>query len=631
MGENTDVPPRVELLAPAGTAAIGMAAIQCGADAVYIGAGRFGAREKAANPTRDIEALCRHAHKYWARVYAAVNTLLTDAELPQALGLIQDLYHAGVDGVIVQDPGLLELSLPPVPLIASTQMHNHTPERVAFLESVGFSRVILARELSLSQIAAIRGRTSVELECFIHGALCVGYSGQCYFSHAIGGRSANRGACAQPCRRPYRLVDGRGHAVGPEAHWLSLKDLNLSSDLAALLDAGVTAFKIEGRMKGRDYVINTTAHYRKLLDNLLEQRQRRAAASGKTRLDFTPDPERTFNRGFTRFFIQGRNRDMAALTTPKSLGAFMGEVASAGPDGFTLSRRKSAFHPGDGICFFNGQGGFQGTTVCRVEGDRVVPDRMDGIGKGVRIYRNHDHEFRRRLAHTRSRRYLRIRLALSETPEGVALSAVDEDGNRAEAVLVMEKQPARQPGAALETLNKQLRKWGAGDFACEDLTLDMPHPLFIPVGRLNDLRRRVEAGLMAERERSRPVCLKPIVKNNHPFPEQQLTHKGNVLNRASEAFYRRHGAKVLAPAPEAGVDLTGQVVMTAKYCLLFQLGACLRDPRAKQLALPLALVDRENRKWRVLPRCDACEMDIMMMGFGKPGPRGRLGGAPGSK
>ena len=297
---------QIELLSPARDLETGMAAINCGADAIYLGPSRFGAREAVGNPLEDIERLAAYAHKYWAKVYVTVNTLLHDEELEDVQKLVSQLYQAGADAMIIQDAGLLELDLPPLPLFASTQMHNHTPERVAFLEKVGFQRAILARELTLDQIREIRARTHIELETFIHGALCVSYSGQCYMSYAIGGRSGNRGQCAQPCRRLYSLVGADGKTVANNRYLLSLRDLNLSQSAGDLIDAGICSFKIEGRLKDKSYVMNVVGYYRRLLDEILKQRNLRPSASGAVHLDFEPNPNKTFNRGYTTYFLHGR-------------------------------------------------------------------------------------------------------------------------------------------------------------------------------------------------------------------------------------------------------------------------------------------------------------------------------------
>ena len=326
----------IELLAPAKNLEAGTNAIDCGADAVYIGASRFGARSSVGNSVADIEQLARYAHTYWGRVYVALNTILYDDEFPEALSLIRQLYEAGIDGLIVQDMGLLECDLPPLPLIASTQTHNVTPEKIAFLEQVGFQRVILARELNLEQITAIRAATTVELECFVHGAVCVCYSGQCYMSYASGGRSGNRGECAQPCRKAYRLKDGSGKIIGDRRYFLSLKDMNRSEYLKELIQVGVSSFKIEGRLKDSAYVKNIVSYYRRRLDSVLEECGLSKSSSGTTSIDFIPNPAKTFNRSNSSYFLKDSREQVGSLNTPKSTGECIGRIASVGKRFFTL-------------------------------------------------------------------------------------------------------------------------------------------------------------------------------------------------------------------------------------------------------------------------------------------------------
>ncbi len=608
--ENT--PARIELLAPAGNLGSGIVAVNCGADAVYIGAQRFGAREKAGNSVKDIEALCRYAHQYWARVYVTINTLLTDEELPEARRLIDNLYQAGIDGLIIQDTGLLEMDLPPVPLIASTQMHNHTPERVAFLEKVGFSRAILARELTVEEIRAIREQTStIELECFVHGALCVAYSGQCYLSYAIGGRSGNRGACAQPCRRAYTLVDGNGQVVEADAYPLSLRDLNLSEHLENLILAGITSFKIEGRLKAQPYVANIVSYYRKRLDTVLATMNRRPASSGKSRIDFDPDPHRTFNRGYTTYFFSGRNREMASTKTPKSIGERMGTVVQTGWDSFTLNPGGHAFCAGDGICFFDENDRLCGTTINRVAKDRIWPDRMEGIEEGVVIYRNLDHRFNRQLTRSNLERKIGVQLMLQEKNNGFILDITDEDGNTATYEMAAAKTPAKKAEMARETISRQLTKLGGTPFVCTDLKIDTAQSRFIPVKELNAMRREVVARLADIREENRLKPSRKFEKNTTPFPEKKLSCQGNVLNEKAEAFYRRHGVTDIEPAPESGLKMTGRIVMTSRYCILYQLGYCHRNKKSAALSEPVSLIDEENNRYEIRTDCENCRMEII--------------------
>ena len=599
-----------ELLAPAQNLECGLVAIDAGADAVYIGAARFGARAKAGNSLADIEALARYAHTYWARVYVTLNTLLYDDELPQAVRLAHQLYDIGVDALIIQDVGLLECDLPPLPLIASTQMHNHTPERVAFLEAVGFRRAILARELSLAQIKAIRQATTLELETFVHGALCVSYSGQCLMSYAIGGRSGNRGECAQPCRRVYSLVDRNGAVIVKDRHLLSLRDFNLSAHLGDLLDAGVTSFKIEGRLKDKTYVVNVVSAYRRALDQELAARGLTKSSSGRSMVDFTPDLNKTFNRGYTTYFLHGRGEPPGSIDTPKMVGEWVGEVASVDRRSFRLTQSAVELHNGDGLCFFDAEGILQGTVVNAVNGLTITPNSLEHIRKGTRIYRNHDHAYLRQLEKSQPVRTIAVQFVLEESPEGFTLIVVDEDGNHASATLATEKVRAEKPEQALATVEKQLRKTGGTAFECTGVSIHWRTAYFLPVAMLNELRRAALDNLLAMRAQNRPRLTGEMRRNDAPYPEKQLTYLGNVLNRQAEAFYRRHGVTAIEPAAESGLDMGGRRVMRTRYCLLHQLGYCRREKGAPPLAEPLSLVDEDGHTYPLRFDCANCEMEV---------------------
>jgi collagenase-like PrtC family protease len=601
---------RIELLAPARDLETGYAAINCGADAIYLGAARFGARESAGNPLGDIEQLIHYAHKYWARVYVTVNTLLFNAELAEAEKLVNQLYEAGADALIIQDIGLLEMELPPIPLFASTQMHNHTPERIAFLERVGFQRAILARELTIEQIHEIRSQTKIELETFIHGALCVSYSGQCYLSYVNGGRSGNRGQCAQPCRKPYALVGRDGQRIIDNRYLLSLHDLNLSASLAELVDAGVCSFKIEGRLKDKAYVMNVVGHYRRLLDAVLNERGMRAAASGAVHLDFEPDPRKTFNRGFSSYFLHGRGADIAALDTPKSLGEPLGRVAAVGARSFTLEPGTPPLHPADGLCFFKDQKELSGTIVNRVEGNTIFPASLEGLVPGVQVYRNHDQVFSEQLRKSQTARKMRLNFSLEAVPSGLCLTAVDEDGNRASFSLETVLEPAQQVEKARETISRQLNKLGETDFECAGINHGLDPLPFIPVSTLNALRRGAMEQLAAVRELNRPRTVGGAVYNNAPYPEKRLAFTGNVLNELAVQFYHHHGVETIEPAAESGLDLTGRVVMTTKTCLRYQLNACPRQPNPQKLPEPLKLVDEQGVEYPLRFNCPACVMEV---------------------
>ncbi len=601
----------IELLAPAKDLACGTAAIDCGADAVYIGAARFGAREQAGNELADIAALVRHAHQYWAKVYVTVNTLLQDDELAPAQQLIRQLYDIGVDGLIIQDVGLLELELPPLPLIASTQLHNTTPEKVAFLERVGFQRVILARELSLEQIAAIRARTTVELEAFVHGALCVGYSGQCALSYAMGGRSGNRGACAQPCRKAYTLVDADGNVIQANRHLLSLRDLNRTDALRELLQAGVTAFKIEGRLKDRNYIVNVVSHYRARLDAILAEDGLRKSSSGTATIDVTPDVTKTFNRGYTDYFLHGRGADpIGNPATPKMVGEEVGRVTSTGARSFVLDGRVP-LHNGDGLCFFNRRGELRGTTANAVQGQLVTPVSMEGITPGTVIYRNHDQAFLTRLSKSEPVRRIGVAFTLRDTEDGLLLRTEDEDGVAAEFAQPCEKLPADKPKQANENIAKQLAKTGGSDFHATAVRVETAAPYFLPFATLNALRRGALEALAAARERQRPVLTGGVQRNDAPYPEKRLTFLGNVLNRRAADFYRRHGVTEIEPAAEAGAVLRGRAVMTTKYCLKHQLGLCARQHPAVRPPEPLTLRDAEGHQLELRFDCRRCEMQVL--------------------
>ena len=606
---------KIELLAPAKNFDAGISAINCGADAVYIGAERFGARASAGNSVGDIEQLARYAHKYWARVYVTLNTLLYDSEFPEVLSLISRLYEAGIDGLIIQDMGLLECDLPPLPLIASTQTHNTTPEKVAFLEQVGFQRAILARELNLEQIRAVRAATSVELECFVHGALCVCYSGQCYMSYALGGRSGNRGECAQPCRKAYRLKDGHGKILGKKRYFLSLKDMNRSEYLQDLIEAGISSFKIEGRLKEPAYVKNIVSYYRQRLDAVLKETGQSKASSGTSHIDFTPNPAKTFNRSYSSYFLDNSKEKLGSLDTPKSIGEDIGEIAAIGKNFFTLKGRV-AMHNGDGICFFDAGRTLRGATINRVEGERIYPANIKGLAKDTRIYRNADQHFLKTLKKSRIERRIGVKLNFRESEGGFLLSARDEDGNQTEVELLTEKEAAKHQEKMRECLHTQLTKFGVTEFRCDELIIVPPHLSFLPASRLKALRRELLQKLAELRLTQRPVLRRTILqKDECPYPDTQLSYHGNVLNRKAEAFYRRRGVRQIEPAAESGLDLSGRKLMTTKYCLKRELGLCGKEPPlSERPAEPLALLDEQGREYSLRFDCALCQMEVFFRG-----------------
>ena len=608
----------LELLAPAKNCQLGIEAVNHGADAVYIGAPAFGARAAAVNTLADIEQLTRYAHIYHARVFATVNTLLFDNEVDDAVRMLHQLYDAGVDAAIIQDLGLLECDLPPIELHASTQTHNADLPRIQFLQSVGFSRVILARETSLQQMQHIRSNTSVELEAFVQGALCVCYSGQCYLSQYLTGRSGNRGCCSQPCRSAYDLYDAQGRLLQKDKHLLSLKDFSAAQQLQAMVDAGITSFKIEGRLKDMDYVKNTTAYFRQLLDNIMEGNPAcRPASSGSCRFFFTPDLEKTFNRGFTDYFLRQR-QPMANFATQKSLGKRIGKVASLGRDTITLATSET-FTPGDGLCFFNAQGQLEGFLVNHVQGSAIRPNRMpDSLAVGTPLWRNNDQAFTKQLQGRTAERTIPINLTLTETPDGLRLTLVDCDGCQASSTVACTKETPRDPLRAADQLQRQLTKLGDTPFRVAAFTNSCAQPWFVQASVLNQLRRQAVEMLVETRiethlhERGHCPTLAQRQADTTPYFETALDYRANVINRLSEQFYRRHGVQQFERGLEQTGDYDGKALMTTKYCLRYELGQCLRrNPEA--VVGPLYL--QNNGRWfRLEFDCSNCRMLLFAVG-----------------
>ncbi|MBR1644977.1 MAG: U32 family peptidase [Bacteroidales bacterium] len=603
---------QLELLAPAKNLMQGRAAIDHGADALYVGASDFGARHAAANTMGDIEALVAYAHLYRARVFATVNTLLFDDELEAALRLVRQLVEAGVDALIIQDLALLELPLPPVELHASTQMHNLTPEQVRFLADVGFRRVILAREASLDQIARIRAATDVPLETFVHGALCVSYSGRCYLSSYLTGRSGNRGCCTQPCRSSYDLCNDKGQVLVRDRHLLSLRDFSAARHLEALVAAGVTSFKIEGRLKDLSYVKNVTAFYRRLLDQLMEGRPDcTSASSGHTSLHFVPDVDRTFNRGYTDYFLE-RRQPMASFATPKSMGKKIGRVAGVGRTTLTLSTTEP-LAPGDGLCFLTPDGRLEGFRADKVQGTTVVPNRMPPVKVGDTLWRNHDAAFDRMLQGVTAERRLAVDMELTVAADAVTLRIEDEEGLTAEVVQAAAPQAALNEEAALRTLQGQLGKLGGTPFALRRLRLPSPPP-FLPASVLNEVRRQAVAALCERRCEAAKPLPRRVESNAVPYPEREVDYRANVVNHLSEAFYARHGARVTQRGPDQTADFDGVALMTTKYCLRYELRQCLRmkcNARVDEPYRGQLLLSNNGRQFRLRFDCERCEMQLL--------------------
>lgn len=611
-------PRRIELLAPAKNLECGIEAINHGADAVYIGAPKFGARAAAVNSLEDIAALVVYAHLYNVRIYVTVNTILKDEELAEIEQMIWALYRAGVDALIVQDMGITRLNLPPIPLHASTQMDNRTPEKVRFLADAGFRQVVLARELSLQEIRHIHKTCpDVPLEVFVHGALCVSYSGQCYVSQACFGRSANRGECAQFCRLPFSLVDADGKVIVRDKHLLSLKDLNQSEVLEELLDAGVTSLKIEGRLKDVSYVKNVTAAYRQKLDVIFARRREYVrASSGVCHFDFKPQLDKSFSRGFTHYFLQGREQAIASFDTPKSLGEEMGTMKEQRGNYLTVAGVKP-FHNGDGVCFLDEQGRLQGFRINRVDGNKLYPaGEMPRVKPRIRLYRNYDQEFERVLARKSSERKIRIGWALADTAFGFSLTASDEDGNRVTLSFPAVKEEARTPQAA--NLRTQLSKLGNTPFEvsgelshdASGIDLHLSQNWFLPASVVADWRRQVIDKLTVARRVTYHRELASLKPTKHPFPVTELTYLGNVMNREAQTFYREHGLQSIAPAYEKQ-PVPNAVLMFCKHCLRFSMGWCpTRQKGHSPYREPYYLVGTDGKRFRLAFDCKNCQMRV---------------------
>lgn len=602
---------KIELLAPARNLECGIEAVNHGADAVYIGAPKFGARAAATNSMDDIGRLTDYAHLYGVRIYVTVNTILKDEELKETEAMIWELYRRGVDALIVQDMGLTQLNLPPIPLHASTQMDNRTVEKVRFLTEAGFRQVVLARELSLNEIAAIhKACPDTPLEVFVHGALCVSYSGQCYASQACFGRSANRGECAQFCRLPFSLVDADGRVVVKDKHLLSLKDMNRLDMLEQLLDAGVTSLKIEGRLKDVAYVKNVTAAYRQRLDAILKRRQEYArASSGTCRFDFQPQPEKSFSRGFTHYFLEGRGEDITSFDTPKSLGEAMGTLKEQ-RGGWVSVAGVKPFHNGDGVCYLDEQGRLQGFRINRVEGNKLFPaGNVPRIRPRTPLFRNQDQEFERILARKSAERKIGILMKLEENRFGFSLTAEDEDDNRVTQTFAHAKERARTP--QIENLRTQLAKLGGTPYELtEPADIRLTEEWFIPTSVITEWRRQTVERLTAARRMTYRRELAVWKPTHHAYPATTLTYLGNVMNGEARRFYLDHGVKAVAPAYEKQ-PADGAVLMFCRHCLRYSLGWCPVHQKGRSpYREPYSLASADGRRFRLEFDCKNCQMKI---------------------
>ena len=616
----------IELLSPAKNLEVGMAAINHGADAVYIGGPDFGAREKVSNSIEDIERLCRHAALYDAKVYVTLNTLLRDNELERARKIVYDCWNAGVDAMIVQDMSLLMMDLPPIPLHASTQCNNLSLEKVQFLEKVGFSQVVLGRELSLEQIKEIRANTSVPLEFFIHGSLCVCQSGQCYLSYYLGNRSANRGACAQPCRLPWNLLDENGKTLIENRHLLSLKDLNNSAHLEQLIDAGITSFKIEGRLKEADYVKNVTAFYRKKFDEIISRRSDlQQASKGHCNVGFEVNPEKSFSRGFTDYFIEGRKKGIDSPCTPKSMGEYIGEVTWCNSVRMEL-RTDKVLHNGDGFCFLDENGELKGLRADVVNGKTISCNRPHGATRGRKIYRNFDIEWQKQVDASNGNRKIDIQLTLAENDKGYEFIASVNGRDAPWCVSECEKIIANNPEKATENIRKKALQWGDTIFNPVGLELNFAQLYLIPASVIGEMKRDLVEKLMnqlVENHMNNRMCRDAIHRVSQMdekdamnrvstmYPETELSYLGNVTNALAAEFYRQHGVTEIEDGLEKSYSKqSGIKVMTTKHCIRYANGMCSKETGQK--ATPLIL-ENDKGTFRLEFDCHNCQMNVISM------------------
>ncbi len=593
---------KIELLAPARNFEAAVVAVDCGADAVYMGGSGFGARHAAANSTDDVRRAAEYAHMFGARLYATLNTVVYDNELSEAERLARELIDAGVDALIVQDMAYRQMNLP-VEMHASTQMCNMHPADIAFLQGCGFSRVILERALSIDEIRAIRAAVSVDLECFVHGAICVGHSGRCFLSRSMSDRSGNRGSCSQPCRLTYDLVDSRGERIIAGRHLLSVRDMDLSARIGEMIDAGVGSFKIEGRLKDETYIRNIVSHYRRQIDAALAARPDCVRASaGRSVIDFTPDPAKSFTRGASEYMFDGKRAGVASFDTPKAIGESVGRVSRVDARGFMLDG-DADLASGDGLCFLSG-GVLTGTNINRVEGRRIEPNRMEGIVPGAEVFRNYDRRFAQAVERGKVRRQIDARCRVKFDTGSVALIYTDEEGLQGAARRDMALDAAQNAERMSATLREQAARSGATIFRVTEVEIE-GEVRFVPLSLLGELRREALEALTLRRASQLPE--RRIVGDDGTarYPHTEVGEHGNVVNSLAEKFYLCHGAQRVARGLEAAASTVGHCVMRSSYCIRREIGECLRE--GSRLRGDLYLV-RGRHRYRLDFDCRRCEM-----------------------
>lgn len=594
----------IELLSPAKDYAAAVAAIDHGADAVYMGAARFGARQAAGNSLDDIARVAEYAHRYGVRLHCTLNTLLFEDELRDAERMARELIAAGADALIVQDMAFREMNLP-IELHASTQVGNTTPEGGKFLAESGFARIILERSLSIDEIRRICQATTAEVECFVHGAICVGHSGRCFLSRTTSSRSGNRGECSQPCRLPYDLLDEQGNKIITGKHLLSVRDMDLSEELELLMDAGVTSFKIEGRLKDERYIRNVVSHYRRQIDNILARRKEIIRPSaGESRIEFTPDPAKSFTRGASTYMLHGKSRGVASFDTPKAIGEYIGKVKSLTKRGFKLDGT-SNLAAGDGICIITPEG-LRGTNINAVNGLDIEPNRMEGIAIGAKIYRNYDHRFTLMLERSRTRRTVKATATLSLAAEGCHLTIRDEQGIEVSVERDEALAPANNPEKMEQTAQRQIEKSGDTIFTITQVTVTGSN-FFAPASLLSDMRREALEKLTAARIAA-PRHHKILTDSGEArYPSALVTRYENVTNSLAEKFYRKHGVEHIEPALELQ-PTQGERVMISSYCLRREIGECLKQQPSLKGDL---YIEHGTARYRLQFDCKRCLMSLI--------------------
>lgn len=597
----------IELLAPAKNLEYGKAAFDYGADAIYIGGPSFGARANAGNSMSDIGELVRYAHRFDGEVFMAINTILYDHELEEARRIIWDAYDAGVDALIVQDMGILEMDLPPISLHASTQTNNFSLEKVQFLENVGFDRVVLARELTIEEINHIAKNTKVELEAFIHGALCVSLSGQCYMSAFNGTRSANRGACVQSCRKSYSLFDAEGKQWIDNKYLLSLKDMNQTPSIEHMVHSGVQSLKIEGRLKDITYLKNSVGHYRKEIDAILDgDSNLKRSSAGKTIFDFTPDPKKSFSRDFTPYFLQGKQESIANLETPKSMGEYIGEITHIGKKHLEIENSDQLAN-NDGLVAVTDKKETEGFKVNTVENGKVFPQRMPKLHKGSKVYRNYNHLFLQTLDKSRTTRKRAIDAIVSEENRSISIQLSVPNTDISVVHTFNETfDEAQNIERSKDNIQKQLSKLGDSPFYIGQFEFQITSTPFIPNKLLTQTRRELVVELVEKLE-SRIKEAEKITPNDVPYIEETIDYRGNVANKLAVQFYQRHQTKVTEMAFELSKKESPSVLMHTRYCILNELGMCLK--KGNKISQPLMLKD-EHHEYRLEFDCKNCFMKI---------------------